>query len=354
MPLHSVSDETLSFPTDLSFNGRLRPSLPRRSTSHDCLARETFYKSIDLSQPYRAAFPSPPSSEDFTPCVQASKAKQSFPFPFQPATLTPQKTKQEDSVTPSYAKRRSFNAAKTYYTPPASPDRYIPARHTKDDQIKSYHLGKSPEQLSSSEKLLRHHSASTDPFSARTAQRVADNTRPQPRSLSRDLVSVRQRVVSDVLALPSGVIGQEPRRASAGAVWNIGGAVQALGAEPVVGIPNGRGGLFGSGTNAPMFTSKFFEKETLDQSRERFEGRIAAALEIDQTSRTLSISQSPESAMDTDRSGIGPRRKRPVQTIWRDGQWVSDGIPTCKFYSGHYFTQLLRLFWICYRLNGYT
>ena len=331
MPLHSVSVETFPIPTDYSSNGRLRPSVPQRSTSYDCLVRDKSYKSVDLSQPYRAAFPSPPSSEDFTPCAQASKAKDSFPFPFQPATLKPKKTKEDEFSTPSYAKRRPFSAAQTYHTPPASPDRYIPARHTKDDHIKSYHLGKSPEQLSSSEKLLRHNSASPDPFSARSPQRVTDNTRPQPRSLSRDPASVRQRVVSDVLALPSGVIDQQPRRASAGAVWNVGGTVQALGSEPVIGIPNGRGGLFGSGTNAPMFTSKFFEKETSDQSRERFEGRIAAALEIDQTSRTLSIFRSPESTKDTDCSGAGPRRKRPVQTVWRDGQWVNDGSPTRKF-----------------------
>ena len=120
-----------------------------------------------------------------------------------------------------------------------------------------------------------------------------DNTGPQPRSSSRDLASVRPRVVFDVLALLSGVIDQQPRRASAGAVWNVGGTVQALGPEPVIGIPNGRGGLFGSGTNAPMFTSKFFGKETSDQSRERFEGKIVPALEIDQTSRTLSINRFP-------------------------------------------------------------
>ena len=48
------------------------------------------------------------------------------------------------------------------------------------------------------------------------------------------------------------------RQISAGAIWNVGGSAVVQGS--VAAIPNGRGGLLASGTNAPLFTASFFNK----------------------------------------------------------------------------------------------
>lgn len=322
MPLHSLSLENLPITPDRSSAILSRPSLPRRSSSCNCLKSS---ESVDLTQPYNATFPSPPASESFTPYVQASPARDAFPFPLKPADFHP--TANLDGL-PDRSPRgrpRYRSHGGPYLTPPSTPDRYIPSRLTKDEHVKSYHLSKSPQRLSSTEKLLRHKYATPDPFSSRSPPQALETTRPTHGDHFRSPSPAGQRATRGLVGHPSGVTGSSPRRASAGAVWNVGGTVFISGPGPITGVPDGRGGLLGSGTNAPMFSSRFFEQETSGQILERFEGRVAAALEIDQTGRTLNISRSPE----RDRIGSGPvagsKRKQPMQTTWRDGQWISDG-----------------------------
>lgn len=325
MPFHSLSLENLRIKIDCTSKDLSRPILPRRPSSCDCFIKHNIFEAADLTQPYNSTFPSPPPSEDSTPYVQASPARDAFPFPLKPAVLTP-KPKVDDIPGQSPRGRPRYRSlGNPYLTPSPSPDRYIPSRRMRDEHVKSYKLSKSPEELSSIEKLLRHKSATPDPFSVRSPQRVLESARQSRSEHFRNPTPSRQRIVSGLAGHPSGVIGSPARRASAGAVWSVGGTTLISGPGPVTGVSDGRGGLLGSGTNAPMFSSKFFEQETSDQILERFEGRIAAALEIDQTSRTLSISRSPERDRIGRGSIAGNKPKQPMQTAWRDGQWFSDG-----------------------------
>jgi hypothetical protein len=325
MPIHSLSLENLSTTIDCSPNSPFRPTVPRRSSSCTCLAKDNFYQSVDLTQPYDSAFPSPPPSESSTPYVQASPARDAFPFPLKPAVINP-KAKGDDCPGQSPRGRTRYRSlGNQYLTPPPSPDRYIPSRRAQDGHVKSYQLSKSPEKLTSAEKLLRHKSATPDPFRARSPHRILDTTRSAHGDHHRNTTANRQRDISGLLGHPSGVTGPPSRRASAGAVWNVGGTVFVAGSGPVTGVSDGRGGLLGSGTNARMFSSRFFEQETSDQILERFEGRIAAALEIDQNSRLLSISRAPEIHRVGGGSVARNKRKQPAQTTWRDGQWLGEG-----------------------------
>ena len=86
-----------------------------------------------------------------------------------------------------------------------------------------------------------------------------------------------------------------------------------------------------------MYTSRFFERNTPDQDRSRLEGRLAAALDIDQANRVLNHSQSPE---PVGRSGISNTNGSPSKsssrqnrTTWRDGQWQQEGDLLCKDYT---------------------
>ena len=263
-------------------------------------------------------FPSLPTPEKVGPWSSPTHSPiigDAFPFPLSPTPVgSPDSIKIQNYNDSHASKRRYTNTTSGYLTPPSSPDRFIPSRRSPDSSAKSFHLSKSPRQLLSPERFHRQSSSSPDPFSSRAPRRDV------------------RRAATEVGSRVHPQIGLQNRHVSAGAVWNIGGNV-IVDTGPVAGVPNGRGGLIGSGTNAPMFLSRFFEPETEDQIGERFEGRLAVALDIDQTSRTLSISQSPERGRSMSSSPSASRSQRsPTQTrtSWQDSRWVNEGEEQAK------------------------
>ncbi|MCJ1472010.1 hypothetical protein MMC13_000654 [Lambiella insularis] len=319
-----ASMESLPAVVDSHSDSPYRPSLRKRCSSYHYFAEENASKVVDLTYPDHVVFPSPPLQQDLTPLTRASKARDAFPFPAQPAHILPPTAHRRASPESPYCSaRRCASHGNTYLTPPPSPDRFIPARPAADSHVASYNLGKSPEHLSSSERLLRHKSATPDPFSPRGLRQNLDNIRSFRDGTTRTSHSPGYGTTGDILGFRSGGVDlQEPRRASAGAVWNVGGLVTA--GAPVIGVSNGRGGLLGSGTNAPMFNSQFFDEETADQSHERFEGRVAVALDIDQISKTLQIAPILDPRSQNLLSSSTKKRKDLSSTVWQDGKWVSD------------------------------
>jgi len=129
----------------------------------------------------------------------------------------------------------------------------------------------------------------------------------------------------------SPVVPTTPRQASAGAVWNIGGSA-ALG-DSVAAVSDGRGGLLGSGTNAPLYTSNFFQRTDPASELDIHEKRLALALDINQASRILDVSVLPgltSSPFDSPASSPmkGPLPEMRGATFWKDGEWVKDGSTT--------------------------
>ena len=105
---------------------------------------------------------------------------------------------------------------------------------------------------------------------------------------------------------------------------------------PMAGVPDGRGGFLGSGTNAPMYTSQFLQGDSPDQDLERHERRLAAALDIDQASRILASPASPDS-FSSHSTSRGTKRKwidgQGARTVWKDSEWVKDGAFMRKFFQ---------------------
>ena len=339
MARHCTSMENIPISPDYSFNSISCPSVPRRSSSHHYLAETKPSKYPNLARLGQNPFPSPPLEQNLTPNVQASKAQDAFPFPIHPGKIKPSTPERDINYggRPHHAKRRCTGVESSYLTPPSSPDRFVRAHVPADSHRKSYSLSKPPDQLSSAERLLRHNSATPDPFSPRSRHQFTEVARsPRDGSTTRTPRSSDADTAIPVPGLRSGSVGLQTRRPSAGAVWNVGGTM--LGPTP--GVPNGRGGLLGSGTNAPMYTSTFFEKETQHQSLERFEARVAAALDIDQTSRVFEIYQPPDRGRSRTISGNGRQRIRSSTTIWRDGQWMNDNLSPSVFYRPHNLPQL--------------
>jgi hypothetical protein len=54
-----------------------------------------------------------------------------------------------------------------------------------------------------------------------------------------------------------------------------------------MGISNGRGGILGSGTNAPLYKSMFLSRADPEAELEAYECRLALAFDVDQGDRVL-------------------------------------------------------------------
>ena len=202
-------------------------------------------------------------------------------------------------------KLRRLNAC--YATPPTSPDRFITPRRSTSSPSEAFRLSKSPDELSATERLLRRRPPNFDPFMDR---------RVTPTAIPENSMSTRPPSgASDGFAGTRGLAGH--RAVSMGSVWGVGAVTSP--SNPTAAVPDGRGGLLGSGTNAPMFSANFFDAETDDQGRVRFEGRLAAALDIDQCRRTLDYSPPRVRPRSSTEKYADPE----FPTTWQHGQWVS-------------------------------
>lgn len=281
------------------------------------------------------SYPSPPASEydDSTPSTgtQTTEDVDSSPFPLTPVSLlifSPTLATNDEG--PRTSRGRDTGAQAGYRSPSASPDRYISNRHSPQDASKTFRLSKPHQQLSDVERLLRHPSATPDPFGPLNNRRVREarinaSANTDPRALQS-----RTRTIgtTNVQHPPEDPLAIQNRQASAGAVWNIGGGSQVAPSGPVRGISNGRGGFTSSGSNAPMFTAHFFDDDNLDQDNSQLESRLAIALDIDQTSRILDIVRIPGQTRSASTGSISTKRKYPFvepRTRWMNDQWIREG-----------------------------
>ena len=291
-------------------------------------------------------YPSPPASEYSVPNTPPTESRASGDvdppaFPLTPVPLSAfspiHDTHDRETRIP---RGRGIRRETGLRTPSTSPDRFISSRSDPQDVSKTFRLSKLPEQLSSAEKFLRHRSATPDPFGPLAIRRIREarinatgNTEP------RTLPSRTRTIgITNVQHPPQDPLATQNRQASAGAVWNVGGGSQANMSGPVRGISDGRGGFVSSGSNAPLFTSHFFDEDTLEQDNSQLESRLAVALDIDQTRRILAISRSPAQGRSVSTGSIGTKRRYVCfepRTRWMNGQWVQEGSrlrePTLSF-----------------------
>ena len=275
---------------------------------------------------------------DSRPLSSASKPISQFdalPFPAEPShTYILESSSKDPRESCQSPKRRCVSAEASYLTPPASPDRYISNRYSPQPRSSTFRTSKSPQQLSSTERLLRQNSASPDPFRSPTHLRAGRRVVSDNESRQESRLGTRATSGTNVFGLPRTTLRVQDRQPSAGAVWNVGGNSATSPTGPIQGVPNGRGGLIGSGTNAPLYTSRFLEGETPDQDLERLEGRLAIALEIDQTNRVLDIPASPARRRYAGTESVTSKRKYPfidLRTRWKGGVWVQEGKSSCEF-----------------------
>ncbi|KAE9975626.1 hypothetical protein BLS_002504 [Venturia inaequalis] len=202
-------------------------------------------------------------------------------------------------------------------TAPSTPDRFIPSRDSPGAQTprESFLLSRPPDRLASNERFTRMRTTSPDPFS---------NALPSPPRTTR----VSRPPVRPVGSLPTSprtsVTSVAPRVASQGSVWQIGGPA-SLG-DSVIGVSDGRGGMIARGTNAPLYTSTFLSRPDQAAELDVFERRLAVALDIDISSKTIQYATPPSTPIGSPQAKRGIFSPSGASTrVWQDSEWKQPG-----------------------------
>ena len=214
--------------------------------------------------------------------------------------------------------------ARTHFS---SPDRFIAHRSPPVDLYSPYRSNKSPDNLTPREKSWRERDHSQDPFHqhgpSRSRQIIRQLSGPR-RFNAPHIVPhfVRDQEQGDATRDRSAPANLQ-RQVSAGAVWNVGGASPAY-SGPLPAIDDGRGGLVGSGTTAPLHVAHFLDEGTPNTDIERHRNRLSLALGIDEANRVLrhilprSLPTSLEGRTNNDCSRFAP-------FVWQNGAWSQTG-----------------------------
>lgn len=206
----------------------------------------------------------------------------------------------------------------------SSPDRFLAPRAESIERESVFRAGKSPHSLSPRERDARQRDHNVDPFHCTSPSRSRDavkvrryspSGRQRPPHFTPSFVHGHDASPGPVDAIesPTG-----PRQISFGAVWNVGGRNVAQGG-PRPGVHDGHGGLLASGTNSPMHTAHFLDRNGSNQDTQQHEDRLALALDIDQASRVLaSVSRPPliQSA------SIESPQRSPFS--WQNNSWARE------------------------------
>ncbi|KAH7122219.1 meiosis-specific APC/C activator protein AMA1 [Dendryphion nanum] len=129
------------------------------------------------------------------------------------------------------------------------------------------------------------------------------------------------------------------RQVSAGAVWNVGGMSAA--SDTVTGVFNGRGGLLGRGTNAPLYTSMFLNKSDPDAETEAYERRLALAFDLSQGERVLDhcTSPAPQTLPDCSTSA-SMSQYNSHRHVWKDSAWAKEVLDAPQLRDDYYCSLL--------------
>jgi len=337
-PLTEVSYNAKATRIDQVRRPRMKDQLSSSTSNGSLSNRDSYHCRVDAKDA-SLAYPSPPpetTTQDTTSATSLYRETiEGISFPLQPGNILPVYQIDEEDDVPRTLRPRQVSNATQLQTP--SPDRFIPLRKKSKDLSEAFRLSKSPDRLTPQERLTRHHSASPNPFGSLHSPRVRNQRQGLIVDGSTAINRAPSRTVgtTNVTAVPQEPLASQNRQISAGAVWNVGGGGRdhAALSSPIRGISNGRGGFNGSGSNAPLYASRFLDDVSPDQNMERMEGQLSAALNVDQASRVLNFSQPPYQQKSVIRSSVGVKsNKRRVepQTTWKEGAWVEEGPLNCK------------------------
>jgi hypothetical protein len=212
-----------------------------------------------------------------------------------------------------------------------TPDRFISSRRPPNVTRESFELSKPTHRLTAEERITRSNTSSADPFSRRLHRsgRLNDELQilRETHSSITERANLNRRGAN--FSLRRSYFTPGNRQISAGAVWNVGGS--SVASDTVVGVSNGRGGMLGSGTNAPLYTSMFLSRFDPEAELEAYERRLALAFDVDQTDRILEHSTSPSNPLAGKSSIATSSPSIHTKHVWKDNAWTKDGITSRLF-----------------------
>lgn len=321
---------------DQYFEGKQDPTLASSNSSEASPfsesstepARETKIRNLpNLRSPCAKIFPEPTYAdvETPTPLAEASRALNDFPFP-RLAQESPCLAPLAPRCTSSPLRSSQWAFRGGHCSRPGTPgqrfDRFIPPRQSIPDLRSPFLLTKPADRLFGDEKVFRRNNRGPDPFASEPRRSSRFNDRL--RQLRTNYVASSESSRNTHPTTTSGGRGTlVSRHFSPGAVWSIGGPA-ALG-EGAYGVPDGRGGMLNSGTNAPLYFSRFFARSDSEGEAETHEQRLALAANIDLSGRT--VLHSPGQTQ-TNPSRAPRMLLENQETIWMDGEWIKKGSTT--------------------------
>ncbi|KAM5446392.1 hypothetical protein MaudCBS49596_006651 [Microsporum audouinii] len=219
-------------------------------------------------------------------------------------------TEEATTITPT--------SSRLSYNPLRSPDRFLPSRNRHNPASLPFRLSRDPCFLSPTERTHRLRDPSADVFAyppyrhAILGSIEIGDSRILPRHLPR---YINHGLLSEHPSNPGEIA--PTRRIRTHAVWTFQGiTVNPRG--PRNAVSDGRGGLLGSGTVAPLYIANFLAKQTPVQDDLAYESRLAYALDVDQAARVLDLS--PQQPLQ---DKIVRLISSPVR--WGGNGWGSDG-----------------------------
>ncbi|KAF1944277.1 WD40 repeat-like protein [Clathrospora elynae] len=201
----------------------------------------------------------------------------------------------------------------------STPDRFIACRRPPAITRESFELNKPADRREKEETNYRGIRVGADAFSRRLRRSGRMNDELRGLREAHSIISGRAHATRRNASFRRSSVPLGLRQISAGAVWNVGGPSAV--SDTVVGVSTGRGGMLGSGTNAPLYKSAFLNRADPEAELEAYERRLALALDVDQTDRVLQYSQIRPSVHSTQSGGATSQAKH----VWRDGVWIKDG-----------------------------
>jgi hypothetical protein len=205
-------------------------------------------------------------------------------------------------------------------------DRFISSRRPPNVHKESFELNKPSHRLTAEERVTRGSMPTADPFSRRLHRsgRLNDELRTlrETHSVMTGRINPTRR--GNHVNLRRGSHPLAVRQVSAGGVWAVGGPSAV--SDTVVGVSDGRGGVLGSGTNAPLYTSMFLSRSDPEAELEVYESRLALAFDVDQSDKILEHSSpGPSSPSATKSNSSVTSVGSPSRHVWKDNSWTKDG-----------------------------
>lgn len=204
------------------------------------------------------------------------------------------------------------------------PDRFIPVRDWLTRSSEKFHMTKPTEQMSTTERLLRHERETPDAFFVRPCRNRSLAFAPRSIGVPETYGIVREGFGTALLQITQSEESLDDTtdgHSSDGSVGAVGGAAPEI-KDVAIAVDDGRGNFTLRGTNIRFFSADYLHPDTsAEEEAERHQGRMAAAFEVDRAMRVLDFDVAGPPCKTTKKKAPRWDRISPQKSFWDGTQW---------------------------------